>query len=899
MDSKPIDLKNQEQTLKSASLIGPSAGLPVVVDSSDGKITRVRPYHYNVGRNLEDLHPWKIEARGKSFSAPDHTLPSPFFISYKNRVYSRNRVSYPLKRVDWDPKGQRNPQNRGKSAYVRISWDEAAQIIADELLRVREKYGMSAVLSQSDMHGEGKHLAPAHGANNRLLSMLGGYTIQMRNLDSWEGYTWGSKHVWGCEPVGEMQPSANLYPDIAKHTELLLFWGCDPETTPLGINGMMASRLCYWLSDLGIKCVYVDPALNFGAAVHADKWIPIKPNTDAALYLAIAYTWLTEGTYDKEYVKTHTVGAEPFFEYVLGKVDGVPKSPAWATDKCGVPEWTIKALARDWANKITSICIGNGGPGLRGPYSTEPARLQSILLGMQGLGKPGRHQAKMIEWNLHSSVYPMPYQGKASPHLASRSETVRPAKAWERSGIQMKASAMAIPELAKLLQWREPPAQSIPKCRIHDAILNDSISWWGLRSFLGPADEQWVEHKFPDDGCSRIHMVWSDSPCMTTCWNDGFRFVEAMQSPEIECFVVQHPWLENDCLLADIILPVCTKHELADISEDPDGGIFTSVYREAPACPPVEESVSDFEAVARIAGKLSKKLGDQIYQDFTGKEITDNRLINLFWQGSGVAHLDTEKHFEKEGIFVIPCDPDIQKVPPGLSEFCNDPEKHPLSTPTGKLEFTSTDLQKYFPNDPERPPYPKWIERGQSHDERQSSRRAEKYPLLCVSNHGRWRMHAQCDDIIWHREIGTMKVRARDGYQYEPVWLHPSTAAVRGIKHGDIVKVFNERGIVLGGAYVTERVIPGAAYMDHGSRFDPIDSNGIDRGGAINLISPHANISRNATGMAVSGFLVDVQKVTDEDMDGWKKQYPAAFSRKIDKDCGTYLYSWLQEQDRK
>ena len=127
------------------------------------------------------------------------------------------------------------------------------------------------------------------------------------------------------------------------------------------------------------------------ASARRTKWIPLLPNTDAALYLAIANVWLTEGTYDKGYVATHAVGTEPFFDYVLGKADdNTPKTPAWASEKCGVPEWTIKALARDWAKKITSFAIGNGGPGIRGAFSTEPARLQSILLGMQGLGKSGR-----------------------------------------------------------------------------------------------------------------------------------------------------------------------------------------------------------------------------------------------------------------------------------------------------------------------------------------------------------------------------------------------------------------------------------------------------------------------------------------------------------------------------
>ena len=135
MAKKPIDLKNEKHTLKSASLMGPRGGAPVDVHSSNGKITRIRPFNYEQVPNFKELNPWKIEARGKTFGPPDHSLPSPFFLSYKKRVYSRNRVSYPLKRVDWDPKGERNPQNRGKSGYVRISWDEAGFTFFDYFLR--------------------------------------------------------------------------------------------------------------------------------------------------------------------------------------------------------------------------------------------------------------------------------------------------------------------------------------------------------------------------------------------------------------------------------------------------------------------------------------------------------------------------------------------------------------------------------------------------------------------------------------------------------------------------------------------------------------------------------------------------------------------------------------------
>ena len=330
-------------------------GNPSVVDVKNGKIVRIRPLHYDWKYDPKEFNPWKIEARGQTFEPGMKTLIPPFGLAYKKRVYSPNRILYPLKRVDWDPNGDRNAENRGKSGYVRISWDEATDIIVSELKRIKEQYGPEAVLSQSDGHGEGKVIHTTHGSANKLLALLGGYTMQMRNPDSWEGWAWGAKHAWGMEPVGQMVPAANLMPDIAENTELLLFWGCDPETTPWGFNGQMASRLCYWFTELGIKCIYICPDLNYGAAVHADKWIPIMPNTDAALQLAIAYVWITEGTYDKEYVATHTFGFEKFEEYVLGKEDGIPKTPEWAAGITGIPAGTIKALARIWASKRTTI----------------------------------------------------------------------------------------------------------------------------------------------------------------------------------------------------------------------------------------------------------------------------------------------------------------------------------------------------------------------------------------------------------------------------------------------------------------------------------------------------------------------------------------------------------------
>jgi len=98
-----------------------------------------------------------------------------------------------------------------------------------------------------------------------------------------------------------------------------------------------------------------------------------------------------------------------------------------------------------------------------------------------------------------------------------------------------------------------------------------------------------------------------------------------------------------------------------------------------------------------------------------------------------------------------------------------------------------------------------------------------------------------------------------------------------------VVKVYNERGAVLGGAYVTERIIPGVVYMDHGARYDPIVPGELDRGGAINTITPHNTTSKNATGMVVSSFLVEVKKAN---LDELRSKYPEAFERPYHVDAG-------------
>jgi molybdopterin guanine dinucleotide-containing S/N-oxide reductase-like protein len=882
-------IEQEQSSVIGLGFCGPGAGSNTsVTEIKNGKIVRIRPLHFDWKYDKELFKPWKMEARGKSFEPRLKSLIPPFSLAYKKRVYSPNRILYPMKRVDWDPNGERNPQNRGKSKYVRISWDEATDIIVSEIKRIQKQYGVYAILPQWGGHGETKSVHNPHGYPNGLLALMGGFTMEMRNPDSWEGWHWGAMHCWGMPPVGQMDPSTNCMMDVARNSDMLLFWGCDPETTPWGVDGMTPTRLSFWFKELGIQSIYICPDLNYGAAIHADKWIPIRPGTDAALQLAVAYIWMTEGTYDKEYVKTHTFGYEKFEEYVLGKEDGVPKTAEWAAAKCGIPEWTIKALAREWGTKVTSIAHGNGGPGIRSAYSTENGRLEILLLAMQGLGKAGTHQVKMIEWWHHAMSHqnPMPL-GKVYTNTMAAQASMPSLRRFGNKEQQQpmddkKDDGADMPGLPTRQK------QVIPKDLVHDALLKGDkpLTWYGTSFIAAPMDDQFRKYTFPVEGGSEIHMIWTDGPCWITCWNDSNSFIKGLRSPKLEFVMAQHPWLENDCLFCDIILPVSTKFEEEDIDNDNHSGQFNMLSYQKQCIEPLGESKSDFEIVCLLAEKLG------LLQDFTGGRSVDQMIKDGF-DRSGIKDMTTFEEFKEKGYFVVPPDPDWEKYPAGLYNFYKDPDNNKLLTPSGKIEFFSQNLFKHFPDDKERPPVPHWIEKGESHDERVSSIRAKKYPLLLVSNHGHWRVHANCDDITWTREAPTCKVKGPDGYLYEPVWMNPEDAAARGIKNGDIVKLSNERGAVLTGAYVSERIMAGAVSVDHGARYDAIIPGELDRGGAINTITPHKNTSKNATGMVVSSFLVEAEKVTLAQMDEWKKQYPDAFEREYDPAQGLCMSAWI------
>lgn len=282
-----------------------TCGGAVFVHVKDGKITRIRPIVFDE----TDAPSWTIEARGKKFSPLRKTTLAWHHAGERSRIYSENRIKYPYKRVDFHPNGKRNPENRGKSGYERISWDEALDTVAGEINRIRETYGPAAITACTSSHHNWGLLFYKQGPLGRFFRILG-YTELWDNPDSAEGRHWGTSHAYGNYHLAGGSKGASLQ-DVLQNADMVVVWSNDPYATSTYI-GQEDKIRHLWIRDVGIKRVWIDPFCCFGAAMLADKWLALRPGTDAALAEAIAYVWLKEGTYDKYFVENRTVGFDEF-----------------------------------------------------------------------------------------------------------------------------------------------------------------------------------------------------------------------------------------------------------------------------------------------------------------------------------------------------------------------------------------------------------------------------------------------------------------------------------------------------------------------------------------------------------------------------------------------------------
>jgi molybdopterin guanine dinucleotide-containing S/N-oxide reductase-like protein len=822
---------------------------PVSVYVRDGKVVRVRP----LVADENDYKPWVIKADGQTYSPPQKINLTPYVHGERRRLYSDERIKYPMKRADFDPHGERNPQNRGKSPYVRITWNEAVELVAGEIKRVKDTYGGSAISGLTSSHHNWGIVGYKMGPFSRFMNMLE-YTPVLDNPDSWEGWHWGATHTYGFYWRLGMPEQYDLLEDALQHAEMIVYWSTDPDSTRGTYSGQESAIWRQWLKDKGVKMVFIDPYHNFTAAVMEGKWLAPRPGTDTALAMAIAHVWITEDTYDKDYIKARTLGFDEFRKYVLGETDGQAKTPEWAEAESSVKARVIRTLAREWAAKRTVLAGGSrGGEGgaCREAYGTEWARMMVLLQAMQGLGKPGR------------SIW--------GTTMGAPSDT----DTWFPGYADLQGR-MATSSVAAYLPIN-PTQQRLWRLTVPDAILNPPVSWYG-EGFCGQSLEQQFKHfEYPMKGYSEIKLFYRYGGSFMGTMCDTTKWVRMYQSPKLEFVVNQDVWFNSETRMADVILPACTNFERDDVGEFAAAGGYTVhassgcnfrvIVRQQKCIEPVGESKSDYEIFTLIAERLGMR---DVFTD--GKSEVD--WIKAFFDISDLPKLISWEEFNKKGYYIINTKADYKSTP-SLRWFaegrdCDTPDTNnpqrgtdkakDLGTYSGKIEFVSESLKAHFPNDEERPVSPRYIPSWEGH----RSELFKKYPLQLLSPHPRFSFHCHYDKHTdWLNDIPGHRIK-KDGYAWWPARIHPEDADRRGIRHGDIVRLYNDRASVLCMAVVTERVRPGVIHSYASSaKYDPLipgRADAPDRGGCVNMLTPSRMVSKNAPGMTPNSCLIEIEK---------------------------------------
>ncbi len=588
--------------------------------------------------------------------------------AYRGLLYHPDRLKYPLRRTG----------ERGEGKFERISWDVALDTIASQLKRVREEHGPGAVL----LVPSGGNLGELHRSTlmSSLLNLTGGHTATWGYF-SYEGGTFAS-----------LASYANLFTGSSRddllNSRLIILWGINSASTiqQTGSNWFLVKA-----KEAGIKIISVDPRLTNTVATFADQWIPIRPSTDAAMLISMAYVIIKEGLEDQAYLDRHTVGFEQYKRYVMGDEDGIPKSPAWAEPITGVPASTIENLAKEYATTKPAALLDGIAPG-RTVNGEQYHRAAIALAAMTGnIGVHGGHSPGRGPYSMSLASYPFKL-ARGVPVAPNPHEQGAPPRDY------------SLPSYEKFMPGVNSSARLNRSATI-DAMLRGKAGGY-------PNDYKFLYTVC----CNYVNQMPNTN-----------KIVRALKNME---FIVTHEqFMTPTAKFADIVLPVCTYMECNDIWT---GGAVPAYGYMKKVIEPLGESKSQLE----ICAELAKRMGVTNFTDKTEEEW----LRQMVEGGDGIPDYET---FRTEAIHKVPLDEPY--VP--FKEQIEDPDNNPFPTPSGKIEIHSQLLADM--NHPEIPPIPKYIEPREG----LTDPLKEKYPLQLITTHFIRRALSVFDNVPWLKEL--------------------------------------------------------------------------------------------------------------------------------------------------
>ncbi len=542
--------------------------------------------------------------------------------AYRHRQYHPDRLKYPMKRVG----------PRGEGRFERISWDEASDRVAREIVRVRERHGNAAIFVPYGTGGYSQ--LTGRQTAQRLLNCVGG-SLGFYNSYSWACISAATPTVYGTAVTGNQRQDW-------LNTKYFLMWGWNPAEMRDGTNSEYFVRLA---RERGARTVCVDPRMTMSAVSLADEWVPIRPGTDTAMMSAMAYVMITERLIDRDFIRAHCVGFdaslmppgceadESYEAYILGTRDRVAKTPDWAEPITGVPRATIARIAREYATAKPAVLYQGYGMQRRA-YGEQVVRAGCVLAAITGnFGVPG---------------------------------------GWA-GGIALQApdggpSWIVFPEGAN------PVTAAIPSFLWTEAVLRGKG--------MGPGDGVTGADRLDSD----IKLIWAvASNCLVNQHANVNRTARILADEKrVEFLVVQDNFLTPTGRFADVLLPACTQFETWGVA---DGWKYGDEVLLMPkVVEPLSETKSDYAICAAIAEKLGVRDAYTEGRDERGwVEWALDRYRRTRFPGlPSLAELEASN----AGVYSVP----VTKPAVAFEDFRKDPEGHPLPTPSGKIEIFSKRL---------------------------------------------------------------------------------------------------------------------------------------------------------------------------------------------------------------